>query len=221
STQPSGSSTKVHPTFGFPDKSPSNLWVPARKCRQPFRLHERLRKKPSSKSQESVTQGHLSIDYSLPPGAEINGRVQLMVPPSEFGMDTTARRKEHYQDEHAERPQPKVTVQCRDEARSYQYNIKASRSNKDRHEDRNESPLRLLQAQEAQARPAESSMKTLGFGLRVLLDVLISEILSLANILPLRIYGYRSSTSIWGMSRSITLYTDVPGFSIKLSANSD
>ncbi|WZZ70835.1 hypothetical protein YC2023_082205 [Brassica napus] len=45
STQPSGSSTKVLPTFGFPDKSPSNRWVPARKCRQPFRLQEILSKK--------------------------------------------------------------------------------------------------------------------------------------------------------------------------------
>ncbi|KAH0883884.1 hypothetical protein HID58_059980 [Brassica napus] len=30
-----------------------------------------------------------------------------------------------------------------------------------------------------------------------------------------------SSTRIWGMSRSVTLYADVPGFSIKPSANSD
>ncbi|KAF3557212.1 hypothetical protein F2Q69_00014512 [Brassica cretica] len=34
-------------------------------------------------------------------------------------------------------------------------------------------------------------------------------------------HSYRSSIRIWGMSRDITLYADVPGFSIKLSANSD
>ncbi|KAH0898489.1 hypothetical protein HID58_048057 [Brassica napus] len=34
-------------------------------------------------------------------------------------------------------------------------------------------------------------------------------------------YSYRSSTSIWGMSRSITLYEDIPSFSIKPSGNSD
>ncbi|KAF2571804.1 hypothetical protein F2Q70_00002919 [Brassica cretica] len=62
-------------------------------------------------------------------------------------------------------------------------------------------------------------MRILSFGLWVLLNLLIPLILSLAKILPLRTPG--SITSIWGISRSITLYADVPGFSIKLSANSD
>ncbi|KAH0867657.1 hypothetical protein HID58_074679 [Brassica napus] len=112
-------------------------------------------------------------------------------------------------------------VKSQDNIRSYSYNIKTSRSIKygDRCEDLNESPLQLLQAQKAQARPAESSMRILSFGPRVLLNLLIPLILSLAKILPLRIPG--SSTSIWGMSGSITLYADVPGFSIKLSANSN
>ncbi|KAF2601358.1 hypothetical protein F2Q70_00026461 [Brassica cretica] len=112
-------------------------------------------------------------------------------------MDTTAHRKQHVQD--------------------FYSGTKSQLG--DRHEDLNESPLQLLQAQVAQARLVESSMKILTFGLRVLLNLLIPLILSLAKILPLRILG--SSIRIWGMSRDITLYADVPGFSIKLSANSD
>ncbi|KAG2271130.1 hypothetical protein Bca52824_065685 [Brassica carinata] len=81
-----------------------------------------------------------------------------------------------------------------------------------------ESPLQTLQAREAQARPVQSSMKILSFGLRVIFNLFVLLILSLAKILPLRIPGSRTST--WGMTRSITLYADVPGFSIKLSANS-
>ncbi|KAH0893183.1 hypothetical protein HID58_055612 [Brassica napus] len=81
----------------------------------------------------------------------------------------------------------------------------------------NEITRPLLQAQEGQVRPVESSMRILSFGLRVLFNLLILLILGLTKILPLRIFG--SSRSIWGMSRSI--YADVPGFSIKLSANSD
>ncbi|KAF3529140.1 hypothetical protein DY000_02042185 [Brassica cretica] len=54
---------------------------------------------------------------------------------------------------------------------------------------------------------------------QVLLNLLIPLILSLAKILPLRILG--SMIRIWGMSRNITLYAYVRGFSIKLSANSD
>ncbi|KAH0898846.1 hypothetical protein HID58_048414 [Brassica napus] len=77
----------------------------------------------------------------------------------------------------------------------------------------------LLQAQDVQARLVESSMRILSFGLRVLLNLFIPLILSLDKILPLRILG--SSTRIWGMSRNNIFYADVPGFSIKLSANSD
>ncbi|KAF2579842.1 hypothetical protein F2Q70_00011724 [Brassica cretica] len=90
-------------------------------------------------------------------------------------------------------PLPKVKVQSRDEARSYSYNIKTSRgikyAKRNRHEDLTESPLQLLQAQEAHARPVESSMRILSFGLRVLLNLLIPLILSLAKILPLGILG--------------------------------
>ncbi|WZZ70842.1 hypothetical protein YC2023_082212 [Brassica napus] len=103
-----------------------------------------------------------------------------MVPPSLFGMGTTAHRKQHVQE----------------------FYSGTKNQLGDRCEDLNESPLQLLQAQKAQARPAESSMRILSFG-------------------PRAEYSYRSSTSIWGMSGSITLYADVPGFSIKLSANSN
>ncbi|KAH0874813.1 hypothetical protein HID58_072175 [Brassica napus] len=81
---------------------------------------------------------------------------------------------------------------------------------------------KLLLAQttsrEAQARLVESSMRILGFGFWVLLNLFVLLILSLAKILPLRIPG--SHTSTWGTIRIIILYADVPGFSIKLSANS-
>ncbi|KAH0904063.1 hypothetical protein HID58_043566 [Brassica napus] len=79
--------------------------------------------------------------------------------------------------------------------------------------------MKLLQAQEAQARLVESSLRILCFGLQILLNLLIPLILSLAKILPLRILG--SMIRIWGMSKNITLYAYVRGFSIKLSANSD
>lgn len=54
-----------------------------------------------------MTQGHLSIDCGLREQIAMlhnwewprsNGRVQLMFPPSLFGMDTTARRKQHVQE---------------------------------------------------------------------------------------------------------------------------
>ncbi|KAH0898386.1 LOW QUALITY PROTEIN: hypothetical protein HID58_047954 [Brassica napus] len=190
----------------------------------------------SSGFHESTRQGHPSIDCGLPSRADcnwqrINGRVQLMFTPSLFGMETTARRQQHVQEIYSGTknqlgtkmnmlnvPSAKSKVQSRDEARSYNYNIKTSRIIKYanyRHEDLNESPLQLLQAQEAQERPVESSMRILSFGLRVLLNLLIvlmPLILSLAKILPLRIPG--SSISILGMRRSITLYADVSGFSI-------
>ncbi|KAH0867655.1 hypothetical protein HID58_074677 [Brassica napus] len=177
----------------------------------------------------------------------INGRVQLMVPPSLFGMGTTAHHKKHVKEFYSDTKNqlgynPKTTQEAT------AITSKPQGASRDRCEDLNESPLQLLQAQEAQARPAESSMWILSFGLRVsplqllqaqeaqerpgessmrilsfglwvLLNLLIPLILSLAKILPLRIPG--SSTGIWGMSGSITLYADVPGFSIKLLANFD
>ncbi|KAH0867440.1 hypothetical protein HID58_074462 [Brassica napus] len=177
----------------------------------------------SSRFQESTTQGHHNIDCSLPPGwPRINGKVQLAVPPSLFGMDTTAHHKQHYQDEHVERPpcqKSRYNLETRQEATATTSKPQGASSMLNRHEDLNESPLQLLQAQEAQARPAGSSMRILSFGLRVLLNLLTALILSLAKILPLRISG--SSISIWGMSRSITLYANAPGFSIKPSVNSD
>ncbi|KAH0867225.1 hypothetical protein HID58_074247 [Brassica napus] len=60
----------------------------------------------------------------------------------------------------------------------------------DRHGDPPESPLQPLQAREAQARQVESSMRILSFGLRVLFNLFVLLILSLAKILPLRIPGY-------------------------------
>ncbi|KAH0903436.1 LOW QUALITY PROTEIN: hypothetical protein HID58_042939 [Brassica napus] len=78
-----------------------------------------------------------------------------------------------------------------------------------------------LKEHQTQPMLVESSMRILSFGLQVLLNLLIPLILSLAKILPLRILGYKRSIRIWGMSRNITLYADVPGLSIKLSANSD
>ncbi|KAH0903341.1 LOW QUALITY PROTEIN: hypothetical protein HID58_042844, partial [Brassica napus] len=154
----------------------------------------------------------------------INGRVQLAVSSSLFGMDTTAHHKQHYQDEHAERPpcqKSRYNPETWQEATATTLKPQGASSMLNRHEDLNESPLHLLQAQEAQERPGGSSMRILSFGLRILLNLLIPLILSLAKILPLIISGYMSNISIWGMSRSITLYAYAPGFSIKPSANSD
>ncbi|KAH0898809.1 hypothetical protein HID58_048377 [Brassica napus] len=45
--------------------------------------------------------------------------------------------------------------------------VPPAKSQGDRHEDLNESPLQLLQAQKAQARLVESSMRILSFGMRI------------------------------------------------------
>ncbi|KAH0859015.1 LOW QUALITY PROTEIN: hypothetical protein HID58_087276, partial [Brassica napus] len=84
------------------------------------------------------------------------------------------------------------------------------------------SPLQLLQAQEAQARPIGSNMRILSFGLRVLLNLLIPLILSLAKILPLRIFGTLPA-SLSNLRPTLTNphHGDAPGFSIKPLANSD
>ncbi|KAL0655390.1 hypothetical protein Bca4012_075974 [Brassica carinata] len=96
----------------------------------------------------------------------------------------------------------RYNLETRQEATATTSKPQGASSMLNRHKDLNESPLQLLQAQEAQARPAGSSMRILSFGLR-------AE------------YSYRSSINIWGMSRSITLYANAPGFSIKPSVNSD
>ncbi|KAH0879489.1 hypothetical protein HID58_066883, partial [Brassica napus] len=191
-----------------------SLWVTGPKFIQP----------PGSRTKVHPVFGFLDTSHEFQKDwPRINGIVQLVVPPSLFGMDTTAHHEEHvqefysgtksqlvifkYQDEHAERPLAKSqgTIPRRGKKLQLQHqNLKEHQ---------------IIQAQEAQARPAGSSMRILSFGLRVLLNLLIPLILSLAKILPLRILG--SSISIWGMSRSITLYTYATGFSVKPSANSD
>ncbi|KAL0713410.1 hypothetical protein Bca4012_020388 [Brassica carinata] len=83
-----------------------------------------------------------------------------------------------------------IKAQSRDNARSYSYNIRTSRSIKETsNEDLNESPLQLLPTQEAQARPGESTMRILNVGFRVLSNLLVPLIPSPAKILNLMIPG--------------------------------
>ncbi|KAF3536806.1 hypothetical protein F2Q69_00022809 [Brassica cretica] len=89
SIQPPGSRTKIRPASGFLDESPSSLRVPGRKSIQPPIYEEshpramsfrRMSKSSDSRKtcpgfsgfQESTTQGHPSIDCSLPSGADCN-----------------------------------------------------------------------------------------------------------------------------------------------------
>ncbi|WZY72306.1 hypothetical protein YC2023_004546 [Brassica napus] len=124
-----------------------------------------------------------------------------MFPPSLFGMETTARANNMYrrstpvisrhQDEHAECPlcqKSRYDQETRQEATATTSAPKEHQQ-VNRHGDPRESPLQPLQAREAQARPVESSMRILSFGLRVLFNLFVLLILSLAKILPLRIPG--------------------------------
>ncbi|KAH0938838.1 LOW QUALITY PROTEIN: hypothetical protein HID58_006299, partial [Brassica napus] len=114
-------------------------------------------------------------------------------PPSLVGVEITARLKQKLQEIYSGTknqlgiktnmlnvPPTKV------KARSYNYNINTSKSIK--YAKRNkETGMETLP--KAQARPVESSMRIFSFGLRVLFNLFVLLILSLAKILPLRIPG--------------------------------
>ncbi|KAF3536205.1 hypothetical protein F2Q69_00023032 [Brassica cretica] len=100
----------IHPTAsGFQDERPSSLRVPGQKSIQP--PGSRTKIDPASRFQDerssrkarhkailaflvAYLRGKIAILHSRE-WPRINGRVQLVVPPSPFGMDTTAHRKQH------------------------------------------------------------------------------------------------------------------------------
>ncbi|WZZ27119.1 hypothetical protein YC2023_010520 [Brassica napus] len=169
----------------------------------------------SSGFHESTTQGHPSTDGGLPPrgrlryyivesGQESMAEFNQMFPPSLFGMETTARRKQHVQEIYSGTknqlgtktnmlnvPSAKSqgTILGRRKKLQLQHQHLKEHQQGNRHRDPPESPLQPLRAREEHARPVESSMRILSFGLQVLLNLLIPLVLSLAKILPLRILG--------------------------------
>ncbi|KAH0893237.1 LOW QUALITY PROTEIN: hypothetical protein HID58_055666, partial [Brassica napus] len=244
SIQPPGSRTKVRPASGFQDESLSSLWVPGRKTVQPLGSRTKVHPASGIASTSHEFQKDVSLGLRIlgkhaqdPPGSKkarhkailalivayLRGKIAILHMAKNQWQSSTRGSTFSIQRGHYRSPQttcPKILLRYQESTRlslstkTNMLNVPPTKSQGTilRRGKKLQLQHQNLKKHQAEARPTGSSMRILSFGLWVVLNLLIPLILSLAKILPLRILG--SSTSIWGMRRSITLYANVPGFSI-------